>query len=248
MIIAPRASDQLPWSVDIALTGDCMAATATLTPVLLVLLALTCGGLAQQFPPNPSARGASGAPAPGPANRFDNIYDYLNSSPQFSDLIKLVEAAPSSADLLSVLDSQCGGVNSTSITLLAPTNTGINNSLKAIQPPQTLNNLLKNSKAVLQILMYHILPTPIPSAALVGGNSFNSLLQNANNQPVSWAVQNRPGQGRVIQGGTNSAPLQNSGVSVCTANPSIVYTLGGLLLPSTVAGAVPPSSSDASST
>ena len=61
-----------------------------------------------------------------------------------------------------VLDAQCGGANGTSITFLAPTNAGIKKSLSATKPATTISNLLKNSGLVLQILKYHILPTPLP--------------------------------------------------------------------------------------
>ena len=61
-----------------------------------------------------------------------------------------------------MLNADCGGVNSTSITLLAPTNDGIRRSLAATDPPSTLQTFQRNSNVVLQVLMYHVLPTPLP--------------------------------------------------------------------------------------
>ena len=63
---------------------------------------------AQRLPPVPAEPtegqppDQASAPSPsGSSTGFSNIYDYLNSDPQFSDILQLIEAAPSSADLLS---------------------------------------------------------------------------------------------------------------------------------------------------
>ena len=69
-------------------------------------------GHAQTFPPAPSQPSAAQPPPGGqgssqnqgggglgPVSNFANIQDYLNSNPDFSDLNRLIQAAPASADL-----------------------------------------------------------------------------------------------------------------------------------------------------
>ena len=63
-------------------------------------------GQAQNLPPTPGAAAPGGgadaaAPAPGPiADDYSNIYEYLQSNSEFSELVQLIDAAPASADLL----------------------------------------------------------------------------------------------------------------------------------------------------
>ena len=53
----------------------------------------------------------------------------------------------------------------------------------------------------------------------MNGNSFNTILTNANDLPVSIAVEAEAGQGITLVGSTNTAGLENNGVKVCQANP-----------------------------
>lgn len=66
---------------------------------------------AQRFPPAPDDASTPGpnADAPGPNGAegaaptdYDNIIDYLSDQPEFTELVQLINAAPSSADLQSM--------------------------------------------------------------------------------------------------------------------------------------------------
>lgn len=156
------------------------------------------------------------APAPGPSGTYCyTALDVLQASGQYSTLLNLLD----NTDLGNLLDDP-----RRFITVFAPTNAGIEDTLDALGTNLTQ---FARSSAVTNVLDYHLLPSPVLVTALQNGNSFNTMLRQ-NNQVQTISI-NRTMNHLSVQGAFSNANITNTGTQACG---SVVYSLDGLLIPS----------------
>ncbi|KAK9826358.1 hypothetical protein WJX81_001744 [Elliptochloris bilobata] len=158
---------------------------------------------------------AAPAPAPPPANGC--VMQYLQSHGEYSTLLRLIYA--SNSNISQTLSDSTSG-----ITMFAPDNDGINQTLSDLG--LKLEGLLQDPKLVLSILQFHVLPSPVEYRALRDGYSFNTALPVDQDQdPVRVDRQAETVQ---LSGANTNAGLKDRGTHICM---DVVYKIDGLLLP-----------------
>jgi len=198
---------------------------------IVFALALTSSGvnsrtLQQQLPVLPPT-GSEGvvpptptpAPAPSPIGPVSCALEYLVNAGNYNTLIELVEAASESAAIAQILDSPASLV-----TLLAPTDSGVQKTLAAAG--LTAEGVLAQPELITQILTYHVLPSQLRASDLVDGYSFNTELV-INDIPQSVTVAGS-GTTATFVGAKSSAPISGDFVTACSIS---VIPIDGLLLP-----------------
>eukprot|EP00884_Botryococcus_braunii_P013130 jgi/Botrbrau1/21818/Bobra.0190s0035.1 len=174
---------------------------------------------------NPSS--SSKRPATS-ADGCQTALSFLESNPDFSMLLKMVNATPAKAHLHDILSSP-----DVSITLLAPIDWGVNRTLNA--NGLSFEELLADPALVLEVLQYHMFPNTVPSDGFQDMYSFNTLLPGPNFQQSVTIGHSGDGH-TVVHGAKNDAQLLDTGTSTCL---SIVYTTTEMLLPATSVAAAP---------
>lgn len=152
----------------------------------------------------------------------------MESNPDFSMLLKLVNATPPKAHLHDILSSP-----DVSITLLAPIDWGVNRTLNA--NGLSFEELVSDPALVLEVLQYHMFPNTVPSDGFQDMYSFNTLLPGPNFQQSVTIGHSGDGH-LVVHGAKNDAQLLDTGTSTCL---SIVYTTTEMLLPATSVAQAP---------